>query len=72
MGKEPYNIWIQLRNRLDREFNVELSIIQANELRQKLGNDPDVAAFDMAENFIDCDIVGFLEEFNNWKEDELD
>lgn len=67
-----WNVWVHLTNGLDREFVVNATPSQIEELRTYLGNREHVREFDIAGEYGELDVNGFMEDLGQWIADEVE
>lgn len=67
-----WNVWIQLSNRQDREFVVNATPTQIEELRDFLANRQYVMSYDIGQESGDMEVNDLQEELGQWIADEIE
>lgn len=67
-----WNVWIQLSNRQDREFVVNATPTQIEELRDFLANRQHVMSYDIGQESGDMEVNDLQEELGQWIADEIE
>lgn len=71
MSRYPRNIWVQLHNGVDSEFNVELSEDETLEVQGILNEDEAVRDYNIGDLYTESEGVDdFLEELGTFKGSE--